>query len=118
MKKFRRIAAIVAIILLGGMYLACFICALIQTEHAQLLFRMALGATIAVPVVFYGLLVLMKVFPFASKLEEEKRPTEEPSGEGDLSKENPSEEAAPEASLSDADPSEEYVPEDAPRDAL
>ena len=53
--------AIIGIALLLSMYIFCFVFALIRTETAQTMFRMALAATIAVPIVLYGCLVVTRV---------------------------------------------------------
>lgn|GEM_PF-6313992 len=63
MKKTRRILAVIGIALLLGMYLACFILALIGKHQATDLFRAALAATIAVPLMLYAFLMLLKLFP-------------------------------------------------------
>ena len=63
MKKTRRILAIIGIVLLLGMYLTCFILALTGRHQATDLFRAALGATIAVPIMLYAFLMLLKLFP-------------------------------------------------------
>ena len=46
----KRIAAIIGIVLLVGLYLLTFISALIGTEASGRLFRFSLGMTIAVPI--------------------------------------------------------------------
>ena len=63
MKKTRRILAIIGIVLLLSMYLACFVLAIIGKHQATTLFKAALGATIAVPIMLYAFLMLLKVFP-------------------------------------------------------
>ena len=44
-----------------SMYIFCLIFALIRTEETQAAFRMALAATIAIPIVLYGCLLFTKV---------------------------------------------------------
>ena len=61
MKKFRRVLALLGIILLVSMYICCLIFALLKSEHAQTLFRMSLAATIAVPVVLYAILMFTRL---------------------------------------------------------
>lgn len=61
MKKFKRIGAIVVIILLLSMYLVCLIAAIIGSEKLQPLFRAALGMTIAVPIVLYIFLLFLRM---------------------------------------------------------
>lgn len=59
MKKTKQILAIIAVVLLVGMYVAAFIFSFMDGELGTALFRAALGATILVPVFCY--LVLMVV---------------------------------------------------------
>ena len=59
MKKTKQILAIIAVVLLVGMYVAAFIFSFMDGEVGAALFRAALGATILVPVFCY--LVLMVV---------------------------------------------------------
>ena len=63
MNKTRRILAIIGIVLLLAMYLVCLILAVAGKHEATTLFKAALGATIAVPIVLYAFLMLLKVFP-------------------------------------------------------
>ena len=63
MKKTRQILAITGIVLLLSLYLACLILALTGAHQATTLFKAALGATIAVPLVLYAFMMLLKVFP-------------------------------------------------------
>lgn len=91
MKKLTRIMAILGIAVLLSMYLLCFIFALIRTEESQTWFRMALGATIAVPIVLYACLMFTKLFA-----------PKEPAGT-----------PAPEPG-SDPDAAPAYVPDDVP----
>ena len=79
MNKTRRVMAIIGIALLLSMYIFCFVFALIRTETAQTMFRMALAATIAVPIVLYGCLVVTRVM----KPGETPKAPEEPSAPGD-----------------------------------
>ena len=46
----KRVAAIIVIVLLVGLYLLTFISALMSTESTGRLFRFSLGMTIAVPI--------------------------------------------------------------------
>ncbi len=62
MKKFRKVMALIGIAVLVLMYAACLVFALMKSEQAQTWFRMALGATIAVPIVLYALLLITKQF--------------------------------------------------------
>lgn len=60
MKKFRRIGAIVVIVLLLSMYVVCFIAALSGGEAAQTIFKATLGMTIALPVLLYIFILFLK----------------------------------------------------------
>ena len=61
MKKTKQVLAIIAIVLLLGMYVAAFVLAFMKSEHAQILFRAALGATILVPVLLYLVLMVARM---------------------------------------------------------
>ena len=61
MKKTKQVLAIIAIVLLLGMYVAAFVLAFMKSEHAQILFRTALGATILVPVLLYLVLMVARM---------------------------------------------------------
>ena len=61
MKNFKRIGAIVVIILLLSMYLLCFIAAVSGSEHLQTLFRVTLGMTVAVPVLLYIFILFLRM---------------------------------------------------------
>ena len=63
MKKTRQILAIASIVLLLSMYVVCLILAITGKHEATTMFKAALGATIAVPLVLYAFLMLLKVFP-------------------------------------------------------
>ena len=70
MKKTRQILAVTGIVLLLSMYLVCLILAITGKHEATTMFKAALGATIAVPLVLYAFLMLLKVFPPFVKNEE------------------------------------------------
>ena len=70
MKKTRQILAIIGIVLLLSLYIACFVLALTGKHEATTMFKAALGATIAVPIVLYAFMMLLKVFPMFVKNEE------------------------------------------------
>ena len=83
MKKTRRILAVIGIVLLLAMYIVLLILAILGKHQASDLFRAALGATIAVPIMLYAFMMLLKVFPMFSRNEEfqgggEALPGEEP----------------------------------------
>lgn len=67
MAKFKRIGAIAVIALLISLYLICFIAAIIGSEAAQLLFRITLGMTVAVPVLLYIFILFLKMAKDKSK---------------------------------------------------
>lgn len=60
MNRLKRILALAAVVLLVGMYLLTFIFALMKNEHAQTMFRGALGCTILVPVLLYLIFMVAK----------------------------------------------------------
>ncbi|MBQ4425801.1 MAG: hypothetical protein II882_08720 [Lachnospiraceae bacterium] len=61
MKKFRRIGAIVVIALLLSMYIICFIAAVQGSENAKTVFKAALGLTVALPIVLYAFLLMLRL---------------------------------------------------------
>ena len=82
MKKTRQILAIIGIVLLLSMYLACLILALTGKHQATTLFKAALGATVAVPIVLYAFMMLLKVFPPFVKNEDGGEGEKEGTGAG------------------------------------
>ena len=76
MKKIRRIAAIIAIILLLSMYLVSLIASLGGSEHAQTLFRIAFGLTLGLPVVLYAFLLMARLAKKDEAPKEEAAPPE------------------------------------------
>ncbi len=87
----RRVFAWIAIALLGGMYLACLVLALIGSETAQFLLKVAIVCTMVVPLILYGFLVLTKANRRRGLREELPEDAPEPSGE-DLTEEDPGQE--------------------------
>lgn len=61
MKKKKQIFAWIGILLLGGLYLATLIFALIGSSWAFDMFKICLGFTIAVPVLLYACQMLAKL---------------------------------------------------------
>lgn len=61
LKKIKRVAAIIGIVIILGMYAVVFISSLYGTEYSQALFMAALFTTIAVPMVIYILLVFIRI---------------------------------------------------------
>ena len=76
MKKFRRIAALIAIVLLISMYLVSLIASLSGSESAHQIFRIAFGLTLALPIVLYAFLLVVRLA--------KKESPDMPSPEGDL----------------------------------
>ena len=70
MGKIKRIGAIVVIALLISLYLICLLAAIIGSEKAQLLFRITLGMTVAVPVLLYIFILFLKMAKDKAKSEE------------------------------------------------
>ena len=60
MKKLKQILAMIAIVLILGMYVAAFVFAMMKSEEAGALFRAAIGATILVPVLLYLIFMVAK----------------------------------------------------------
>lgn len=61
MKKTKRIAALIGAILLIALYLSTLLFALIQSPVADELLKASIAATILVPVILYGLLLLTRL---------------------------------------------------------
>ncbi len=83
----RRVFSWIAIVLLGGMYLACLILALIGSEAAQFWLKVSLVCTMVVPLVLYGFLVLTKANKRSGLPAGPQEEPEEPSGEGLIARE-------------------------------
>lgn len=67
-KKIKQIGAIIAIILLAGLYIATLVFALINSPFAQKMFQTCLFATIAVPILLW---LFLWVFQKTGALKEE-----------------------------------------------
>ena len=61
MKKAKQVLAIIAVVLLLGMYAAAFILAFQSSPQASFFFRVAIGATILVPVLLYLILFVARM---------------------------------------------------------
>lgn len=61
MKTFKRIAALIGVILLLGMYVVAFVLSFMRSPAAEVWFRGALGCTIIVPVFIYIVMLMAKV---------------------------------------------------------
>lgn len=84
----RRVFAWIAIALLGCMYLACLVLALIGSEAAQFWLKVAIVCTMVVPLVLYGFLVLTKANQRSGQpVVKPEKESEEPSGEDLIAKE-------------------------------
>lgn len=60
MEKFKRIAALVGVILLVALYLGTLIFALIGSEFANMMFRACIAATILIPPLIYLMVAAKK----------------------------------------------------------
>ncbi len=60
MEKFKRIAALIGIILLLGLYVGTFIFSLMDSEYAQMMFRACIAGTILIPVILYAMMMVAK----------------------------------------------------------
>ncbi|MBR4725753.1 MAG: hypothetical protein IK071_08250 [Lachnospiraceae bacterium] len=74
MNKVRRIAAIIGIILLLGMYVVAFVAGVGKWEHSHEVFMVALYMTIAVPVIIY----IMQAFYKLGKKKNGESPEQSP----------------------------------------
>lgn len=61
MKKFKQILALTGAILLGAMYLSTLVFALIGSELSDMLFLASVAATIVVPVLLYGFILIARI---------------------------------------------------------
>ena len=59
--KIKQILAIVAIVLLAGLYLACLIFALIKSPLATKLLGLTLVLTIMIPIILYVIMMFYKL---------------------------------------------------------
>ena len=60
-KRFRRIAALIGVILLLGIYVVAFIAAVGKWENAHAVFMTAVWLSIAVPAIIYIMMILYRV---------------------------------------------------------
>ncbi|MBR6321582.1 MAG: hypothetical protein IKR59_01820 [Lachnospiraceae bacterium] len=61
MKKFERIGALAGIVLLASMYIVCLITAVSGSESLKPLFRITLAMTVAVPILLYAFILLLRL---------------------------------------------------------
>lgn len=59
--KLKRIAALIGVILLGGMYIVSAVAALSKSPNAHAVFITTLYCTIAIPVLIYGIMIFAKL---------------------------------------------------------
>lgn len=60
--KGQRIAALIGVVVLLVMYIITLVSALTTSPNTPALFRMSLGASIFLPILFWGHIVLWKLF--------------------------------------------------------
>ena len=60
-KKVQQILAIAGVVLLVGLYILTLIFALMDNEYSTYLFKASIYATITIPVLLYGYLLIYKV---------------------------------------------------------
>lgn len=60
MKKVKKIAALIGVILILSMYIISFISAIFASEHATGLFISSVFCTIAIPILLYGFILVYK----------------------------------------------------------
>ena len=60
--KGQRIAALIGVVLLLAMYLVTFVAALTRSTHTPELFRMCVGSTILLPIMFWLYIRFAKMF--------------------------------------------------------
>lgn len=61
MDKLKRILALLAAVLLAGMYILTFIFSLMKSEQAAAMFRGALACTVLLPVILYAFLLIARI---------------------------------------------------------
>ena len=62
MNKMKRVLALLAVVLLIGLYLCTFIFSLFDSELSQNLFMASVALTIILPVLFYGMMMFYRLF--------------------------------------------------------
>ncbi|MCQ2507760.1 MAG: hypothetical protein MJ097_03100 [Dorea sp.] len=73
MKKTKRILAIIAIIILVGMYLATLVFAILDPSEGMWMFKASIGCTIILPVLIYAYTLVYKVTRPDPKDEDEEK---------------------------------------------
>ncbi len=68
-KKIKRIAALIGVVLLVGIYLTTLVCALIQSEFTQSMLMFSVFGTFFVPIVIFAMNLMTRVL--SGKQEEE-----------------------------------------------
>ena len=62
MNKMKRVLALLAVVLLIGLYLCTFVFSLFDSELSQNLFMASVALTIILPVLFYGMMMFYRLF--------------------------------------------------------
>ena len=60
--KLKRIFAVIAVILLVGLYVSTLIFALLGSPEANYLFKASIFCTVIIPVILYGYILIYKIF--------------------------------------------------------
>ncbi len=90
MKKFQRIGALAGIVLLISMYIVCLIAAVSGSEALQPLFRVTLAMTVAIPILLYAFILILRLAAGKAKA---NLPAGDDAGDAGLTDEELSEEA-------------------------
>jgi 4-hydroxybenzoate polyprenyltransferase len=73
MKKVKRIAAVLGVILLVGMYVLTFISGILATPQTGNLFRACIYCTITVPCLLYGFELIYRILKKKDSSKEDKK---------------------------------------------
>lgn len=60
-KTLKRVLAIIAVVLLAGLYIACLVLALIHNDQAARMLQLTIVLTILIPVILYVLMMFYKL---------------------------------------------------------
>jgi hypothetical protein len=61
MKKVKRIAAMIGVILIASMYVISFVSALFASEYSNGLFLASIFSTVAIPIMIYAFITVYKI---------------------------------------------------------
>lgn len=61
MQKLKRIFALTGAVLLAALYVCTLVFALMKSEWADLMLKASIGATILIPVLLYGMILIARV---------------------------------------------------------